>query len=180
MGKIALGSSREATQPDCIRALVVEFIATFLFVFVGVASSMLTGMYSTIYIPQRNAIIIHTYLRYVCVSEKLGGDALVGLFVVAVAHALVVAVMISAAHISGGHLNPAVTIGLLAGGHITVFRSILYWIDQLVASAAASYLLYFLSGGQVMKLIKSLLFVYFYLLFFCFADNSGSYAGRWS
>lgn len=90
-----------------------------------------------------------------------------GLFVVAVAHALVVAVMISAAHISGGHLNPAVTIGLLAGGHITVFRSILYWIDQLVASAAASYLLYFLSGGQVMKfkLIKSIFFICLFIFF---------------
>ncbi|KAK7410375.1 hypothetical protein VNO78_01109 [Psophocarpus tetragonolobus] len=122
MAKIALGSTREATQPDCIQALVVEFIATFLFVFVGVGSSM--------------------------VVDKLGGDALVGLFAVAVAHALVVAVMISAAHISGGHLNPSVTLGLLVGGHITVFRSILYWIDQLVAAAAASYLLYYLSGGQ--------------------------------
>ncbi|KAK7282986.1 hypothetical protein RIF29_12154 [Crotalaria pallida] len=120
--KIALGSTREVTQPDCIQALVVEFIATFLFVFAGVGSAM--------------------------VVDKLGGDALVGLFAVAVAHALVVAVMISAAHISGGHLNPAVTLGLLAGGHITVFRSILYWIDQLVASAAASYLLHYLTGGQ--------------------------------
>lgn len=67
----------------------------------------------------------------------------------AVAHALVVATMISAGHISGGHLNPAVTLGLLVGGHITLFRSILYWIDQLLASAAACYLLYFLSGGLV-------------------------------
>ncbi|MED6174707.1 Tap42 interacting protein [Stylosanthes scabra] len=119
--KIALGTTREATQPDCIQALVVEFIATFLFVFAGVGSAM--------------------------AADKLSGDALVGLFVVAVAHALVVAVMISAGHISGGHLNPAVTLALLVGGHITVVRSVLYWIDQLVASAAASYLLYYLSGG---------------------------------
>ncbi|CAL0305651.1 unnamed protein product [Lupinus luteus] len=120
--RIALGCPREVTRPDCIQALVVEFIATFLFVFAGVASSMLV--------------------------DKLGGDALVGLFVVAVAHALVVAVMVSTAHISGGHINPAVTLGLLLGGHITVFRSTLYWIDQLVASALASYLLYYLTGGQ--------------------------------
>jgi aquaporin TIP len=71
------------------------------------------------------------------------------LFFVAIAHALVVAVMISAAHISGGHLNPAVTLGLLVGGHITIVRSVLYWIDQLVASAAACYLLYYLTGGLV-------------------------------
>ncbi|KAF7830118.1 aquaporin TIP4-1 [Senna tora] len=121
MAKIALGSTREATQPDCIQALVVEFITTFLFVFAGVGSAM--------------------------AADKLGADALVGLFAVAVAHALVVATMISAGHISGGHLNPAVTLGLLVGGHITLFRAILYWIDQLLASALASYLLYFLSGG---------------------------------
>ncbi|KAL1291126.1 hypothetical protein HN51_059680 [Arachis hypogaea] len=122
MTKIALGTTREATQPDCIRALVVEFIATFLFVFTGVASAM--------------------------AAEKLSdGDGLLRLVAVAVASAFVVAVMISSGHISGGHLNPAVTLGLLVGGHITVVRSVLYWIDQLVASAAASYLLCYLSRG---------------------------------
>lgn len=46
MAKIALGTTREATQPDCIKALVVEFIATFLFVFAGVGSAMAAGNYS--------------------------------------------------------------------------------------------------------------------------------------
>ena len=55
--------------------------------------------------------------------DSLVGNTLVGLFAVAVAHAFVVAVMISAGHISGGHLNPAVTLGLLLGGHISVFRA---------------------------------------------------------
>ena len=36
MTKIALGSRAEATQCDCLKALVVEFITTFLFVFAGV------------------------------------------------------------------------------------------------------------------------------------------------
>ncbi|CAL5359144.1 hypothetical protein ACSBR2_037723 [Camellia fascicularis] len=122
MVKIALGTGREATQIDCIHALIVEFICTFLFVFAGVGSAM--------------------------AADKLGGDSLVGLFFVAMAHALVVAVMISAGfRISGGHLNPAVTLGLCVGGHITVFRSILYWIDQLLASAAACALLKYLTGG---------------------------------
>lgn len=65
------------------------------------------------------------------------------------AQALLVAVMISAGHVSGGHLNPAVTLGLLVGGHITVDHSILYWIDQLIASAGACYLLHYLTGGLV-------------------------------
>ncbi|KAL8537208.1 hypothetical protein ACS0TY_012402 [Phlomoides rotata] len=122
MVKIALGSVGEAYQPDCLQALVVEFISTFLFVFAGVGAAM--------------------------ASDKLDGNPLVGLFFVAIAHALVVAVMISAGfRISGGHLNPAVTLGLLVGGHITVVRSILYWIDQLLASVAASALLSYVTGG---------------------------------
>ncbi|KAE8056605.1 hypothetical protein FH972_013360 [Carpinus fangiana] len=122
MAKIALGTTREATQPDCIKALIVEFVTTFLFVFAGVGSAM--------------------------AADKLYAESsLVGLFAVAVAHALVVGVMISAGHISGGHLNPAVTLGLLAGGHITVFRSFLYWIDQLLAASAACILLYYITGG---------------------------------
>ncbi|XP_075522504.1 aquaporin TIP4-1 [Primulina tabacum] len=120
--KIALGSGGEIFKPDCLQALVVEFICTFLFVFVGVGSSMAVA--------------------------KLNGDPLVGLFFVAMAHALVVGVMISAGlRISGGHLNPAVTIGLCAGGHITIIRSMFYWIDQLLASVAACALLNYLTGG---------------------------------
>lgn len=40
MAKIALGSAAEATDPDCLRALVAEFICTFLFVFAGVGTAM--------------------------------------------------------------------------------------------------------------------------------------------
>jgi aquaporin TIP len=48
MAKIALGTAREATQPDCIQALIVEFIATFLFVFAGVGSAMTAGISITL------------------------------------------------------------------------------------------------------------------------------------
>ncbi|CAI0408465.1 unnamed protein product, partial [Linum tenue] len=123
MAKIALGCCSEVTKPDCIKALVVEFIVTFLFVFAGVGSAM--------------------------AADKLEGGALAALLFVAVAHTFVVAVMISAGHISGGHLNPAVTIGLLFGGHITVVRSAFYWVIQLLASSAACLLLKYLTGGLV-------------------------------
>lgn len=45
MAKITLGTTQEAAQPNCIQALIVEFIVTFLFVFAGVASKMAAGMY---------------------------------------------------------------------------------------------------------------------------------------
>lgn len=80
-------------------------------------------------------------------ADKLVGNSIVSLLFVAIAHALVVAVMVSAGHISGGHINPAVTLGLAVGGHITVFKSILYVIDQLLASAVACILLKYVTGG---------------------------------
>lgn len=86
-----------------------------------------------------------------------------GLLLVAVAHAFVVAVMISAGHISGGHLNPAVTLGLLFGGHITFFRAVLYWVDQLLASSLACILLSYLTGGLVS--FRVLIIFYIKLLF---------------
>lgn len=116
-----------------------------------------------------------------------------GLFAVAITHALVVAVMISAGHISGGHLNPAVTLGLLAGGHITIFRSFLYWIDQLLAASAACIILYYITGGLVSQMalalfffflivliIKNLLCAFFFFLF-CFvdADYSNPFTCKW-
>ncbi|KAK8956934.1 Aquaporin TIP4-4 [Platanthera zijinensis] len=121
---IAVGHHREARQPDFIRAVAVEAILSFLFVFAGVGSAMGAG-------------------------KLAGGEGtIMGLTAVAVAHALVVAVLISAGmHISGGHFNPAVTVGLAVGGHVTIFRSFLYILAQLLGSALACLLLKFLTGG---------------------------------
>ncbi|TYG39138.1 hypothetical protein ES288_D13G280400v1 [Gossypium darwinii] len=52
------------------------------------------------------------------------------------------------ANISGGHVNPAVTFGAFVGGHITLVRSILYWIAQLLGSVVACLLLKFSTGGM--------------------------------
>jgi aquaporin TIP len=69
---------------------------------------------------------------------------------VALAQALAAGVLVTAGfHVSGGHLNPAVTLSLLARGHITAFRSVLYVAAQLLASSLACILLQYLTGGQV-------------------------------
>ncbi|XP_010254460.2 PREDICTED: aquaporin TIP4-1-like [Nelumbo nucifera] len=122
MAKIAFGTTREATDTGCLKSLVAEFICSFLFVFTGVGAAM--------------------------TADRMVGSPLLGLLVVAVAHALVTAVMISAGlSNSAGNLSPAVTLGLVVSGHITVFRSILYWIVQLLASSLACILLKYLTGG---------------------------------
>lgn len=104
---------------------------------------------------------MQTSLLKQCVAEFIGTFALIfvgvgaiyhnaGLLAIALAHGLTIAVMVSATGgISGGHLNPAVTFGLLVGRKISLSNSIAYWIAQLAGASAAAFLLLFLFTGQV-------------------------------
>jgi MIP family channel proteins len=65
----------------------------------------------------------------------------IGLLGIALAHAVVLSVMVtSTMTISGGHLNPAVTIGLLVGRRIDVVSAAAYIVTQLVAAVVAAFL----------------------------------------
>ena len=93
---------------------VAEFLGTFALCFIGAGA--------------------------ICTNQWTHGD--VGLLGIALAHGTVLAVMISAlGHISGGHFNPAVTIGVLTGGKIDGQKAITYIVAQLAGAAAAGYLL---------------------------------------
>ncbi len=88
-----------------------------------------------------------------CVAEAIGTFALcfigagsicvnAGLVGVALAHGCVLAVMISAmGHISGGHFNPAVTLGALVGDKIKPPMAAYYVVSQLAGAVAAGFLL---------------------------------------
>jgi MIP family channel proteins len=94
-----------------------------------------------------------------CVAEFIGTFALIfigvgaiyqgaGLLAIALAHGFTIAVMVSATGaISGGHLNPAVTFGLLVGGKIGLRDSVAYWLAQLAGATAAAFLLLFIFSG---------------------------------
>lgn len=88
-----------------------------------------------------------------------GSTTPAGLVAAALAHALALFVAVSVgANISGGHVNPAVTFGAFVGGHITLVRSILYWIAQLLGSVVACLLLKLSTGGMV-SLEKGLILI---------------------
>src|SRR5262245_48614265 len=75
-----------------------------------------------------------TFVGVCAICMNMGG--LVG---VAVAHGLTIAVMVSAlGHISGGHFNPAVTVGLLTGGKIKINEAISYIVAQLLGAVVAA------------------------------------------
>lgn len=96
------------------KTFIAEFIGTFALIFVGVGA------------------IAGDYLN--------GGQT--GLVGIALAHGLTIAVMASATMaISGGHLNPAVTIGLLCAKKINVTGAVNYIIAQCLGGIAAAALL---------------------------------------
>ncbi|PYK83677.1 MAG: aquaporin [Verrucomicrobia bacterium] len=78
---------------------------------------------------------------------KTAGHDVLG---IALAHGLTIAVFASATmHISGGNLNPAVTFGLLCGGHMTLARAIRYWSAQLLGGFTAALICLGLFGREV-------------------------------
>jgi MIP family channel proteins len=106
--------------------LFAEAIGTFLFFFVGAGS-----------------IIVIDYQA----ANNGTGAGLVG---VALAHGLVLAVLVSAfGAISGGHFNPAVTFGVWIAGRIDGQRAVWYVIAQLVGSVIAGLALRGVFADQV-------------------------------
>jgi len=122
---IALGHPSEFGSADALRAALAEFISTLIFVFAGSGSGVAFAELTS-----------------------NGATTPAGLVAAAVAHAFALFVAVAiAANISGGHVNPAVTFGAFLGGNISLYRSILYWIAQLLVSVVACLLLKFATGG---------------------------------
>jgi MIP family channel proteins len=78
----------------------------------------------------------------ICADQFLHGAGNVGLLGIAAAHGLAIAMMVSAlGHISGGHFNPAVTIGFWVTKRVSTLEVALYWAVQLAGAVAAAFLL---------------------------------------
>ena len=73
----------------------------------------------------------------------------IGLLGVAFAFGLTVLTMAyGIGHISGCHLNPAVTVGLAVGGRFKTAEIIPYVIAQVIGAIVAAAVLYFIASGQ--------------------------------
>src|SRR6266513_3495277 len=69
---------------------------------------------------------------------------------VSLAHGLTIGAFVCATmHISGANFNPAVTFGLLIGGHTTLPKAVRYWIAQLLGGFVAALICLGLFGRDV-------------------------------
>jgi MIP family channel proteins len=74
-----------------------------------------------------------------------------GVVVAALAHGLIlVGIIYMYGHISGAHVNPAVTAGLLVGGKIELPRAITYWIAQFAGGIFAAVVLNIIAADSAM------------------------------
>jgi len=112
-------------MPSLARRLTAEALGTFGLVFVGAAVVVVNGGFP---------------------------NSGIGLLGIALAHAVVLSVMISATMtISGGHLNPAVTVGLLATRRIDMVSAAGYIVVQLAAACLAAFLVKLLLPADAVR-----------------------------
>jgi aquaporin Z len=72
-----------------------------------------------------------------------------GVVVAALAHGLILLSLIYVyGHLSGSHVNPAVTLGLLVAGKIDILKAVAYWVAQFLGAIVAAFLLSLLIGKE--------------------------------
>jgi MIP family channel proteins len=98
---------------DSWRHFAAEFIGTFALVFVGSGAIMTARM----------------------------SQSPAGLVEVALAHGLILGVMVSALMRISGHFNPAITLGILVTRRIDAMMAALYIVAQILGAVAAGYAL---------------------------------------
>ncbi|WP_159567235.1 aquaporin Z [Budvicia diplopodorum] len=105
-----------------LKKLSAEFFGTFWLVFGGCGSAVLAAAF-----PELGIGFAGVSLAF-------------GLTVLTMAYAV--------GHISGGHFNPAVTLGLFAGGRFPAKNVIPYIITQVIAGIAAGGVLWLIASGK--------------------------------
>lgn len=89
----------------------------------------------------------------IILNEKTGGG--VGLIGIALAHGLILSIMISAlGATSGGHFNPAVTVGFMVTGKQDTGTGIAYIISQLIGGTLAGLLLRPMFAAEVWQKVN--------------------------
>lgn len=109
-------------EDNILRPLLAEFVGTFALIFVGAGS--------------------------ICLASIPG--QVMSIEGIALANGLILAVMVSATmNVSGGHINPAISISSYFTGHINGLRTFGYVISQLFGAVFGAYMLRMIFPSEV-------------------------------
>ncbi|KAL0966246.1 hypothetical protein UPYG_G00292860 [Umbra pygmaea] len=97
------------------RAVLAELIGMILFIFIGISSAI--GNTNNSKPDQEVKVALAFGLAIATLAQSLG-------------------------HISGAHLNPAITLGLLVSSQISLFKALFYILAQMLGAVLASALVY--------------------------------------
>ena len=111
---------------DAWRHFVAEFIGIFALVFIGGGAIITSPLLS------QQAAVVN----------------------IAMAHGLILALMVSATMRISGHLNPAVTAGFLVTRRIEPMMAVVYWIAQITGAIVAAYALNALFPAQIIAVTR--------------------------
>lgn len=109
---------------------IAEFIGTFWLVFGGCGSAVLAA----VFVATPGTTDLNLGISFVGVSLAFG------LTVLTMAYAI--------GHISGCHLNPAVSAGLAAGGRFPISELVPYIMSQVLGAIAGAGVLYVIASGK--------------------------------
>ena len=116
------------------KSCIAEFIGTFWLVLGGCGSAVLAASFIS------NGAMIGETTNFPLGIGLVGVSLAFGLTVVTMAYAI--------GHISGCHLNPAVSIGLFAGGRFPASQLLPYIIAQVLGAIVAAGVLYVIASGK--------------------------------
>jgi aquaporin Z len=112
---------KQQTAPTTLQRLSAEFLCTFWLVFAGCGSAVIA------------AAVPGVGIGYAGVALAFGLSVLTMVYAVG--------------HISGGHFNPAVSVGLAVGGRFAWRHVPMYVLTQVVAAVVASAVLLAVANG---------------------------------
>jgi aquaporin TIP len=120
-----------------VRRGFAEFVGAFTLIFIGGGAALtFTKLFAAAFAQGA--------------SDTASGLALLG---IALAHGLAIGVMVSAVgHISGGHFNPAITLGFLITRRLAPMLALVYWFAQLLGAVLAALLLRWFYPARIRNL----------------------------